>query len=101
MIEPPEKEALSRAEFWQRIAAFSFGLWSLMIPFGIWMLGNVFERAARTTLEQASELVLFNRRFEVYVLQVERRLTLIEERQGRVLHSLETIDEILAARKVK
>jgi len=99
--EPPEKEALSRAEFWQRIAAFSFGLWSLMIPFGIWMLGNVFERAARTTLEQASELVLFNRRFEVYVLQVERRLTLIEERQSRALHSLETIEETLAARKTK
>lgn len=101
MNEPPEKEALSRAEFWQRIAAFSFGLWSLMIPFGIWMLGNVFERAARTTLEQASELVLFNRRFEVYVLQVERRLTLIEERQGRVIHSLEMIEETLAARKAK
>jgi len=101
MIEPPAKEALSRAEFWQRIAAFSFGLWSLMIPFGIWMLGNVFERAARTTLEQASELVLFNRRFEVYVLQVERRLTVIEERQSRVLHSIEAIEETLAARKTK
>ena len=101
MNEPPEKEALSRAEFWQRIAAFSFGLWSLMIPFGIWMLGNVFERAAKTTIDQASELVLFNRRFEVYVLQVERRLTLIEERQGRVLHSIDAIEETLATRKAK
>ena len=101
MNEPPGKEALSRAEFWQKVAAISFGLWSLMIPFGIWMLSNVFERAVKNTIEQASELVLFNRRFEAYVLQAERRLTLIEERQGRVIHSLEMIEETLAVRKAK
>ena len=91
MEQTPEKDALSRAEFWQRVAAFSFGLWSLMIPLGIWMIGNTFERAMRSSVDQASELVAFNRRFEAYVLNMERRIVLIEERQSRVLITLEAM----------
>ena len=91
MEQATEKDALSRAEFWQRVAAFSFGLWSLMIPLGIWMIGNTFERAMRSSVDQASELVAFNRRFEAYVLNMERRIVLIEERQSRVLITLEAM----------
>ena len=91
MEHAPEKEALSRAEFWQRIAAISFGLWSLMIPIGIWMIGSTFERAMKSSIDQASELVAFNKRFEAYVLTMERRITLVEERQSRVLLTLEAM----------
>jgi len=91
MQQPPEKEALSRAEFWQRVAGISFGLWSLMIPIGIWMIGNTFEHAMKSSLEQANELANFNRRFELYVLTMERRIVLVEERQSRVLATLEAL----------
>ena len=97
MVHDPETEALSKAEFWQRIAAFSFGLWSLMIPVGIWMIGNTFERAMKSSVEQASELIVFNRRFEAYVLQMERRLVIVEERQSRLISSLSSIEEDIHA----
>ena len=62
-----------------------------MIPLGIWMIGNTFERAMKSTVDQASELVAFNRRFEAYVLTMERRMTLVEDRQARVLLTLEAM----------
>jgi hypothetical protein len=89
-----EKEPLSRSEFWMRVAGASFGLWSLMIPLGVWMLNNTFDRVAHQQIDATGELVQFNRRFEAYVLNMERRVTIIEERQGRVLKELEEIDRL-------
>ena len=90
-MEEENDVKLSKAEFWMRIAGASFGLWSLMIPIGIWMLSNTFERASKNTLDSSVEIVQFNRRFETYVLNMERRITIIEERQNRVLNTLEDI----------
>jgi len=91
-MEEDNNGKLSKAEFWMRIAGASFGLWSLMIPLGIWMLGNTFEKASRTSIENAVEFNVFNKRFEAYVLGMERRITIIEERQNRVIATLESID---------
>jgi len=87
-----EKEPLSRAEFWQRVAGVSFGVWSLMIPLGVWMLTSTFERTSVISRDAAVEFSVFVRRFDAYVLLTERRMTIVEERQARVLKTLDDID---------
>jgi hypothetical protein len=86
-----EKDPLSRAEFWQRVAGVSFGVWSLMIPLGVWMLTSTFERTAVISRDSAAEFIVFVRRFDDYVLLTERRMTIVEERQASVL---KTLDEV-------
>ena len=95
MIQPTESEGdskLSKTEFWMRVAGASFGLWALMIPVGVAMLSNTFQKTAQTNIEAASEIVSFNKRFEAYVLNMERRVTIIEERQNYVLQLLDAMN---------
>lgn len=87
--------SLSRAEFWQRVAGISFGVWSLMIPLGIWMLSSTFDRSNAASRDAAVEFVAFAKRFDGYVLAMERRVTIIEERQNRVLKTLDDMDSRL------
>lgn len=70
-----QEEPLSRADFWQKVAAFTFGLWAIMLPVAA---GLVIASVTR-----------FADRFDAYVLAMERRVTLLEERQARVLKILE------------
>lgn len=74
-------EPLGRAEFWQRLAGFSFGMWALAIPIGVAMVRGGVDDVLRAHREQ---VVAFNN----YVLTMERRVTLIEERQARVLSTI-------------
>jgi hypothetical protein len=58
---------------WSKIAAWVFGMWALMIPIGVSMVRvSVNELAAAQTQFQIS--------FNSYVLNMERRMTLMEER---------------------
>ena len=101
MDQSNEREPLSRSEFWMRVAGASFGLWALMIPLGIAMLSSTFERAAKANVEAASEIIAFNRRFEAYVLNMERRFTIVEERQAYVLKRLSDMDDDIHFSKPK
>jgi cysteine sulfinate desulfinase/cysteine desulfurase-like protein len=92
---------LTKSEFWMRLAGASFGLWALMIPVGVMMIGGVFERATKTNIEAASEIVAFNKRFEAYVLNMERRVTIIEERQNRVLQAIDSMNSDLHGQNPK
>ena len=92
MNEETISDKLSRAEFWQRIAAVSFGLWSLMLPIGIWLVSSSFDRAVKLNTEAVVEISLLRKNFESYVLSQERRMIIVEERQNRVLKLLEDYD---------
>lgn len=74
-----------RSEFWMKVAAWAFGLWSIMIPIGVTMVSNAVERIV-------SQQAQFQTEFKEYVLQMERRVTIIEERQSSVLRRLDTIN---------
>jgi hypothetical protein len=87
----PDEEARFDASqrqsaFWMRMAAFGFSAWSIMIPIGVMMVRS----SVDALLEADKE---FSRRFEAYVLTMERRVTTIEERQAIVLRSLQQLNE--------
>lgn len=69
---------LSRAEFWQRAATLGFAAWAIMLPLAAGLVMN--------------SLTKFTDKFDTYVLAMERRITLLEERQNRVLKVLEDHD---------
>jgi hypothetical protein len=63
-----------------------------MIPLGIWMLSSSFDRAIKQSVEQSAENATFRKNFENYVLSMEKRMTIVEERQGVVMRSLSDFD---------
>jgi len=79
------KQAEARTTLWVKIAGAAFGLWSLMIPVGVAMLNSSVE-----TVVASNEK--FNVEFKQYVLSMERRVTIIEERQGAVINALKGLD---------
>ena len=85
---------LTRAEFWQRAAALAFGLWALMIPLGVGMVRNVVSELVEHDKEQANQM-------SAYVLAMERRVTLIEERQQRVLATIAEHQAMLMELRMK
>ena len=72
----------NRYIFWMKVAAVAFGLWSLMIPIGITLLQKSVDKVV-----EANEHFLTN--FNQYVLSMERRTTLLEERQIQLLKAQE------------
>jgi len=69
---------LSKVEFWSKAAAWSFGLWSLVVLLAAnWIAGAVVRSI------EANER--FRAEFADYVKITERRLILVEERQAVVL----------------
>jgi hypothetical protein len=62
---------------WAQIAAWVFGLWAVMVPLGVAMMRS----AVREIVAAQSE---FQRTFHAYVLDMEKRMTLVEERLGQV-----------------
>jgi hypothetical protein len=81
-----EEEAEKRADFWLKISGITFGLWSLAIPVGVYIVKD-----SVNDVVQAQKV--FNSQFSEYVLGMERRVTLIEERQSVVITKLRMIEE--------
>jgi hypothetical protein len=71
----PEKASQARSDFWMKVAAISFGLWSLAVGMAI------------------KSITDFQTQFSTYVLLTERRITLLEERQAIVLKRLDRLNE--------
>lgn len=80
-------QAEQRTDFWMKVAAITFGLWSIAIPIGVAMM--------RTSIQEVvSSQERFQQQFTNYVLTMERRVTLLEERQTIVMKKLERIDDL-------
>jgi len=75
-------ETLGKAEFWQKIAGFAFAAWAMAIPIGVSMVRGSVEDLLDSQAQQSKD-------FQVYVLSMEKRVTLIEERQAKVLQILQ------------
>jgi hypothetical protein len=71
-----------RTHFWSKAAAASFGLWSLALPISAGLVINKMDTVSR-------DLSNLSTRLDNYILNSERRITLIEERQQFVLRTLE------------
>jgi ABC-type lipoprotein release transport system permease subunit len=72
--EDDAQAAEKRSDFWLKVAGISFGLWSIAIGYAV------------------SSIAGFEKEFSNYVLVMERRVTLLEERQQIVLRRMERID---------
>ena len=81
-VEERESAQKSRVEFWMKVAGVAFGLWAVMIPLGVLMLTSSVDKVVHA---QAT----FTQEFRDYVLAMERRVTLLEERQAVVLKTLQ------------
>jgi len=79
-------EIASRAEartlLWMKIAGVAFAMWSIMIPVGVSMLNESVANAVASNER-------FNTEFKQYVLSMERRVTILEERQGAVIQMIQ------------
>ena len=67
-----------KTTYWLKTAAAVFAAWSLMLP----ITASMVQRSVDRIIAQQDN---FQARFESYVLATERRLTLVEDRQSRVL----------------
>ena len=75
-----------RSDFWMKVAGVSFALWSLAIPIGVLFIKD----SVNSVVIQQRD---FNERFNNYIFSMERRVTLLEERQTLVIKKLADIDE--------
>jgi len=82
-----EKSKL-RADFWVKVAAGAFGLWSLMIPIGVAMLQSSVNRVVDANESFVTE-------FRLYMLNMEKRVTLLEERQNTSIRMLRDNQKII------
>ena len=78
-------ETLGKAEFWQKVAGFAFAAWAMAIPIGVSMVRGSVEQVLASQAQQSKD-------FQIYVLSMEKRVTLIEERQAKVLQVLQAHD---------
>lgn len=83
--EQPEKDE-RRTERWLKIASLVFGVWAAMVPIGALTVS----RSVEKIIEQQDK---FQIEFRTYVLAMERRVTIIEERQAGVLKKLDSIQD--------
>lgn len=68
-----------------KIAGIAFGLWSLFIPFGVLAVRE-------SVISAISSQAEFQKQFAAYVLTMERRITLLEEKQSTLSTRMEKID---------
>ena len=80
-MEEEHEVSLKRSEFWMRSAVLASGLLTMVITIGVSMMR---ETAANIAEQQKDFLA----RFDAYVLQIERRTTILEERQNRNLEAV-------------
>lgn len=78
--------SLSRSEFWMRVSAALFSVWALVIPIGIEILRSSFNDMLEQQRATASRL-------DSYVLQMERRTTIVESRQESMMIALQRQQE--------
>jgi isopropylmalate/homocitrate/citramalate synthase len=83
-----EGQALSRTEFWARVAAALFAAWAFAVPLAVRWVGNTVDDLVREN-RQTREA------FTAYVQAMEHRTTLIETRQEVVLRTLKDYDDRL------
>ena len=69
-----------------KVAGVSFALWSLAIPIGVLFIKD----SVNSVVSQQRD---FNERFNNYIFSMERRVTLLEERQTLVIKKLADMDE--------
>ena len=86
MEKEERNTSLSKVEFWSRVAALAFGLWALMIPIGIIAMRDGIKDSSTAYLALADKI-------NTYILQNERRLVLLEDRQRFVLEQLKDYDK--------
>lgn len=75
-------ETLGKAEFWQKVAGFAFAAWAMAIPVGVSMVRSSVDDVLAAQAQQSKD-------FQVYVLAMEKRVTLVEERQAKILEVLQ------------
>lgn len=85
MLQRDDEEGnAARSRFWQVVAGFSFGLWSLMVPISArWVVDSLQEMSTA----QAAYAVEQTRRNEIF----ETRLARYEERHTFILLQLSKI----------
>jgi hypothetical protein len=64
------------ANFWLKVASGAFSLWAIMIPIGVSMIRGAISSTLATQEKFLSD-------FHAYVLQMERRVTTLEEQIKR------------------
>ena len=84
----PNTDALSKQEFWARIAGVSFALWAGVVGIVGWVVQSSVADAVRENKESRTA-------FTEYVRLMERRVTIVEERQSAVLQSIRDYDNRL------
>ena len=88
MGENDDASALGKTEFWMRAASVSFSLWAIVVAVVGWVVQSSVADAVRENKEARNA-------FTEYVRLMERRVTIIEERQSAVLHSIRDMDSRL------
>lgn len=78
--------------FWMRVAAISFGLWSLVLPISAKLVTDRISEIAVSQRQQAAEVVAYRE-------LMERRVLLLEERQADVRARLLRVEDDCARRK--
>jgi hypothetical protein len=73
---------MSDTDFWLKLAAASFGLWAVMIPIGVSLIRSAIAQTATTQEKFLSD-------FHAYVLQMERRVTTLEQELRHVTRSID------------
>ena len=76
---------VSQREFWNKAAAVAFGLWALMVPLAASWIRDAVMKAAEENMQ-------FRREFAEYSRLIERRITIVEERQTVVMKTLLELD---------
>jgi hypothetical protein len=80
-----DDHALGKTEFWMRVAGVSFTLWAGVVAIVGWVVQSSVQDAVRENKEARNA-------FTEYVRLMERRVTIVEERQSAALHSIRDMD---------
>lgn len=81
-----EEKASAREDFWLRAATWTFGLWAILLPITGKMVVDKIDDIAESQQVYVEEFVKYRE-------LMERRLTILEERQSSILRKVEKIDE--------
>ena len=82
IIPLPAGLANGRLLFWQRAAAWAFGIWAAMMPVTAVLVVNSMNTLAREQKIASEQMILYRE-------SMERRVTLFEERQAVMMRSQE------------
>ena len=84
IFDPDGAEHLTRVEFWERVAAISFGAWAIAVPAAArWIVV-----AIHKLIDRMDALIT---RFDEYKIEMEGRVTKLETNQHNVMHTLDRL----------